>query len=316
MLAPPRPTAYSMEHAAGTNMQSWQDLFTTSQEGLKLYARRYGPAQSKLLPVVCLAGLSRNSVDFHELAEHLTGSAERQVFAFDYRGRGRSDYDPDWRNYDLRVELTDVLDMMTAFGIAEAIMIGTSRGGILSMAMPMLRPGAVRGVVLNDMGAVIDGKGLARIRSYVGKLPALKNFSEGAAVLKRISGAQFPDMPDEAWETQARRTWKEEGGKLTPQYDIKLLKTLENLDLEQPLPTLWPQFGSLAHAPVLIVRGENSDILAQNTAEEMQKRHPDCDLHVVPGQGHAPLLADAPTLNRIAAFVEKCEIAASKPRAA
>lgn len=289
-------------------MQNWQDLSTTSKEGLRLYARRYGDPLGQGLPVVCLPGLTRNSADFHELALHLAARGGRAVYAIDYRGRGRSDYDPHWQNYDVAVELGDVLDMLTVFQVAEAVFVGTSRGGLITMVTPMLRPGVIRGAVLNDIGPVIDGKGLARIKSYVGKLPAPRTFREGGEILRQVSGAQFPKADEAAWTKQAERTWRaEDGGKLVLQYDANLLKTLENLDLEQPLPTLWPQFESLQHAPVLTVRGANSDLLSQQTAEEMTRRHQRCALHVVPDEGHAPLLGDAPTLARIAAFVETCD---------
>lgn len=289
-------------------MQTWQDLQTTSKEGLRLFTRRYGDPVGARLPVVCLPGISRNSADFHELGVHLAARGNRAIYALDYRGRGRSDYDADWRNYDVRVELADLLDTLTALQIGEAVFVGTSRGGLITMVIPMLRPGAIKGAVLNDIGPVIDGKGLARIKSYVGKLPTPRTFKEGAEILRQVSGAQFPKSDEATWIRFAERTWKEAGsGKLVLQYDTNLLKTLENLDLEQPLPTLWPQYESLAHAPVLVVRGANSDILSQETAEEMTRRHPRAALHVVPDEGHAPLLADAPTLERITAFVESCD---------
>ncbi|HRJ69140.1 MAG TPA: alpha/beta hydrolase [Beijerinckiaceae bacterium] len=289
-------------------MQSWQDIQTTSKEGLRLYARRYGDPLADGLPVVCLPGISRNSADFHELAEHLAAGGTRAVYALDYRGRGRSDYDPDWRNYDIRVELGDVLDTLVALQVSEAVFVGTSRGGLITMVTPMLRPGLVKGAVLNDIGPVIDGKGLARIKSYVGKMPMPRTFREGGEILRQVSGAQFPKADEATWTRYAERTWKDDGkGGLVLQYDSNLLKTLENIDLEQPLPTLWPQFESLEHAPVLTVRGANSDILSQATAEEMTRRHPACALHVVPDEGHAPLLADAPTLRRIAEFLVETE---------
>lgn len=287
--------------------QAWEDLFTTSRDGLKLHARRYGDAQGRKTPVVCLPGLTRNTRDFIELAEHLAARGDRAIYAFDYRGRGESDYDPNWKNYEPPVELVDVLDMMTAFGIAEAVMVGTSRGGLLTMAMPMLRPGALRGAVLNDIGAEFDGRGLARIKSYVGKLPAPKTMAEAGSLFKHVSAGQFPLLTDAQWEDLATRVWKHDGEKLVLRYDPNLMKPLELLDLEQPLPTLWPQFESLSHVPVMVVRGANSDLLTQATAEEMTRRHPNCALLVVENEGHAPLLADAPTLARLTKFIEGCD---------
>lgn len=282
----------------------WQEFFTTSQDGLKLFSRRLGPESGKRPPVLCLPGIARTTADFDDLAEHLTAGGDRAVWAFDYRGRGRSDYDPTWTNYDLRVELSDILDQMTALGISEAIFVGTSRGGLLTMLVGMMRPAALRGAVLNDIGPIIEGKGLARIKSYVGKLPKPRTFAEGAQILKSVSNTQFPALDEAGWEKMARRTWQDKDGGLVPVYDTALLKTLELVDLEAPLPELWPQFGALSHVPVLVVRGAHSDILSHETAVEMTKRHPDCALWEVPYQGHAPLLGDTPTLERIAQFVE------------
>ena len=279
-------------------------LFTTSKDGLKLHARRYGPAITPRLPVVCLPGISRTVADFDDIAEVLTAKGDRTVYAFDYRGRGQSDSDPNWQNYDVKVEIADVLDQLTALGIGEAVFFGTSRGGILTMLVGMLRPAAIRGAILNDIGPVIDGRGLARIKGYVGKLPHPRTFEDGASILKRISDSQFPAMSDEAWLRFARRTWREGKSGLELTYDPNLMKPLEQVDLGAPLPELWPQFEALAHVPVLVLRGEHSDILAHDTAVEMTRRHPNCRLVEVKDEGHAPFLADAPTQQDILNFVE------------
>jgi len=286
------------------------ELFTTSKDGLKLHARRYGPEIAARPPVVCLPGISRTVADFDDIAEVIVADGRRSVYAFDYRGRGQSDYDPNWQNYDVKVELGDVLDQMTALGIAEAIFFGTSRGGILAMLVAMVRPTAMIGAILNDIGPVIDGKGLARIKSYVGKLPQPKTFAEGASILKRISDSQFPRQSDAAWERFARRTWKETPQGLAPTYDPNLMKPLEGIDLGAPIPELWPQFEALAPVPVLVLRGAHSDILSRDTALAMTTRHPDCTLYEVADEGHAPYLADAPTQSEIMAFIDRIDRAA------
>jgi pimeloyl-ACP methyl ester carboxylesterase len=210
--------------------------------------------------VVCLPGLTRNGADFHEIATALSThrSRPRQVMAMDYRGWGRSDYDPDPTNYDIRVEAQDVVDVMTACGIHRAVFIGSSRGGIISMGLSAIRPACISGVVLNDIGGIIEGKGLARIKSYVGKLPTPANYTEAVAILKRLASQQFTGLSDAKWETFARRSFKETPAGLVPDYDLKLMKSLENYDLEKPLPPLWPYFDGLRGVPVLSIRGENS----------------------------------------------------------
>lgn len=282
----------------------------TARDGLSLHLRDYGSDIAALLPVVCLPGLARTCADFHELAIGLSADSRkpRRVLALDYRGRGGSDYDDDWRNYDIRVELDDVCQVLAACGIHEAVFIGTSRGGLITMALSAARPALIRGAVLNDIGPVIDARGLIRIRGYVGKLPMPASLAEGAEILKRFSNAQFPAFAADDWELMARRTWKmSPNGRLVPDYDVKLMKTLEVLDLEAPIPTLWEFFGGLTNVPVLAIRGENSDLLAPETLLEMARRHPDCETFVAPGQGHVPLLGSKDMVARIARLIARAE---------
>jgi pimeloyl-ACP methyl ester carboxylesterase len=284
-------------------------LFVTARDGLKLHARDYGPLASHAIPVVCLPGFARTAADSHELALALsTDEAKpRRVLALDYRGRGRSGFDKDWRNYDIRVELDDLMQVLTAAGIEEAIFVGTSRGGLLTMALAAARPAMIKGAVLNDIGPVIDARGLLRIRGYVGKLPSPRSFTEGAEILKRLSDQQFPLFGEAEWEMMARRTWTERDGKLAPDYDPNLMKVLEELDLEAPLPVLWAYFAGLNAVPVLAIRGANSDLLAEKTLVEMGQRHPACETFVAPGQGHAPLLGPKDMVRRIGKLIARAE---------
>jgi pimeloyl-ACP methyl ester carboxylesterase len=288
---------------------SWESFFCRSQDGLRLHSRLYGSAISPHLPVICLPGLARTSADFHELAVALSGhpARPRLVLAMDYRGRGLSDYDPDPANYDIRVELQDVQDVMTAAGLHAAVFVGTSRGGILTMGLSAIRPAAIRGAVLNDIGGAIEGKGLARIKGYVGRMPQPRDYVEAVQILKRLASQQFTRLSDGEWETFARRTFKESPVGLIPDYDPKLMKSLEAFDLEKPLPVLWPYFDGLKNVPVLSIRGSNSDLLSEATQAEMARRHPGCEPYVVIGEGHAPLLGDRATIQKIVGFVHQVE---------
>lgn len=287
----------------------WQSLFITARDGLKLHVRHIGPRAGSDLPVICLPGLSRNVDDFETIGRAIAEAGNRWVVALDSRGRGGSGYDPNWRNYDLQVELDDLQQVIVALGIEEAIFFGTSRGGLLTALMSLVRPAVIRGAILNDIGPVIEARGLARIRGYVGKLPQPRTLDEGAATLRAVFGTHFTDMPEGAWERYARRTWREENGRLTPRYDQNLMRPLADLDLEKPMPDLWPQFAPLACAPMMVIRGELSDILSQKTAEEMVARHPNARLHQVPYQGHAPILEDEPTIEAVKAFLDICKAA-------
>jgi pimeloyl-ACP methyl ester carboxylesterase len=287
----------------------FDSIYTSARDGLRLHTRAYGPLRSEHLPVICLAGLARTSADYHELATALSQdeARPRRVLALDYRGRGRSERDSNWKNYDIRVELDDLMQVMAATGLQEAIFVGTSRGGLLTMAMAAARPAVIRGVVMNDVGPIIDARGLVRIRGYVGKLPVPRSFAEGAEILKRISDQQFPLFGEAEWDMVARRTWTDRNGKLEPDYDPALLKTLELLDLEAPLPVLWTYFMGLAKVPMLAIRGANSDLLSAETLQEMGARHPDCETFVAPGQGHAPLMGTRDVIQRINRLIARAE---------
>jgi pimeloyl-ACP methyl ester carboxylesterase len=283
-------------------------IFVTAPDGLRLHVRRYGQRATRSLPVVCLPGLARTTADFDALASALaSGDPNRQVIAVDYRGRGRSDYDRNPENYALAVELADLLAVLTALDIGRAVFVGTSRGGILTMLLATARPAAIAGAVLNDIGPVIEPKGLVRIKSYVGKLPPPANYEEGAEILRRLFDAQFPKLDGDDWLQAAHRTWQERDRRLVPTYDIQLARTLDGIDLERPLPALWKEFDALANVPLMIIRGANSDLLSEATVAAMQERRKSTETLVVPDQGHAPLLAEADVLRRIAAFVETCE---------
>lgn len=291
-----------------------RDLFVSASDGLKLYACDAGPQAGPALPVVCLPGLARTSADFEDLIEVLAGDPHRprRVLALDYRGRGRSDWDADPRRYDVRVELDDVLSVLTAAGIEEAVFVGTSRGGIITMGIGAARPALLRGAVLNDIGPAIEARGLLRIRGYVGKLPAPRDLADAAEILRQMSAAQFPAFADEDWLTMARTTWREQEGRLVLAYDPALMKTLESLDAETAIPPLWNLFEPLKRIPVLVLRGEHSDILSAATVDAMRAAHPRLEAVTVPGQGHAPLLRGALT-ERIRRFVEEAERAERLP---
>ncbi|MEI9805220.1 MAG: alpha/beta hydrolase [Pseudolabrys sp.] len=281
-------------------------VFISGPDGLRLHARCYGRRSAATLPVLCLPGLARTAADFELLAEALAGPHDRRVIALDYRGRGLSDYDRDPANYSFQVEIADVLAVATALEALPAIFIGTSRGGILTMLLGALRPTAIAGVVLNDIGPVIEPKGLMRIKGYVGKLPQPRNYEEAAEILRRLFDAQFPKLTHDEWLTSAHRTFKEQNGALVPVYDVNLAKTMEGIDFERPLPPLWAQFDALRHVPLMAIRGANSDLLSAETVTAMRSRRDAMETLEIPDQGHAPLLAEADTIARIAAFVASC----------
>lgn len=292
-----------------------RSIFVSAPDGLRLHAREYGARLAPRLPVVCLPGLTRTAADFEALAPALAKDGGRRVVALDSRGRGQSEYDRDPENYNLLVELGDLVAVLTALAIGPAVFIGSSRGGLLAMHLGVAHPTAIAGIVLHDIGPVIEPKGLARLRSYVGKLPQPRSFEEGADILRLLFHGQFPKLTGEQWLDAAHHTWQRREGRdgnggdgaLIPTYDVRLSRTLAAFDIERPLPPLWNEFEALKRLPMLVIRGGNSDILSPATVAAMAVRHPGMETIEVADQGHVPLLEGDELISRIVEFVGKCE---------
>jgi pimeloyl-ACP methyl ester carboxylesterase len=290
-------------------VEGGRSLFVKAQDGLRLHIREYGDRNSPGIPVVCLPGLARTTADFDVLAPALAkGPPERHVIAIDSRGRGYSEHDTDHTNYNCMTELGDIVSILFELGVGPAVFVGSSRGGVLSMLLGATHPTAVAGVLLHDVGPVTECKGLARIKSYIGKLPIPRDFEEGAEILRRLMSTHFPKFTPEQWICVARRTWHlRDDGLLCPAYDVKIAQALAAIDVEGPLPTLWNEFDSLADVPMMVVRGANSDILSAETVEAMQARRKRLNVIEVQEEGHAPLLEGDELLGQIVQFVEECQ---------
>ncbi len=282
-----------------------RSLYVSASDGLRLHVREYGAPSATALPVVCLPGLTRTVADFDALAPALANS--RRVIALDSRGRGQSEYDVNPENYNLLVELGDLAAVLIALSVGPAIFIGSSRGGLLTMQLGVAHPTAIAGVVLHDIGPVIEPSGLARLRSYVGKLPQPRSFVEGADILRQLFHGQFPNLRGEQWLAAAERAWRMQDGALVPTYDVQLARTLAAIDIERPLPPLWNEFDSLKRLPMLVIHGGRSDLLSAATVAAMAVRHPGMQTIEIADQGHVPLLEGDTMIGRIVDFVGGCD---------
>jgi pimeloyl-ACP methyl ester carboxylesterase len=282
----------------------WRDIFYASFDDLRLHVRHYIAPDSKLRSVLCLPGLTRNARDFHYLARYLATHPEkpRNVYCVDYRGRGRSQYDRNWRNYVTYVELLDTLDFLTVEGLHQVGIVGTSRGGLIAMLMASIRPTAMGPVVLNDIGPVIETRGLARIMGYVGQMPTPKSWPDAVLLVREMNERAFPSFDDAQWEEIALDMFDERRGRPALAYDRKLARSLGKIDLSRPVADLWPQFIALGQVPVLVIRGGNSDVLSAETVEAMVERHPNLRAMTIADQGHAPVLKEPETVEAIGAF--------------
>jgi len=278
-------------------------------DGCKIYVRNYLPDNPKGPTCVILSGLTRNAKDGHKLAMSIKnhGTLPCQVISIDYRGRGKSDY-CHWSQYTVPREASDVADVMVALGIHKGVIIGTSRGGLVAMALGTMRPGLLSGVVLNDIGPELEIEGLTRIMSYVGIKPIIENWEDA----ERLTRAVNPDfqMSKEEWIEFTKRIYKEVDGKPTLDYDQSLGLSFKSMKPKKgnPIPTFWKLFDSLKNLPLLIIRGDRSDLFSSRVMSDMALSHGSAETLTVKNRGHAPFLDEPEVLPKIIALLKKSKI--------
>lgn len=264
------------------------------RNGLTLAIRIFEGLKPSTPPIVCLPGLTRNSRDFTAFASEIHAlDPDRTVIAFDYRGRGLSDAAPSVESYNAAEEAKDVLAGLDRLGVQTADFVGTSRGVIVTHLIAAMDLGRIGRIVFNDAGPRIEVDGLLGIRGHLAGAKPYESLQKAADAIETLFAPTFPALGRPDFERQARALVVERDGVFVSDYDPKLLRTLDALEAGKPLPELWELFDLMKAKPLLVLRGEHSDILSVETAEEMVERHPDCRVHIVDGQGHAPFLETA-----------------------
>jgi pimeloyl-ACP methyl ester carboxylesterase len=276
-------------------------------DGLSLHVRDYAPlAPANGAPVLCLHGLTRNARDFEVIAPRIAGLG-RRVIVPDMRGRGRSDYDPDPAHYVPAIYAQDVLTLCDALDVREAVFIGTSMGGLITMVVAALARERVAATVLNDIGPKLESAGLARIASYVGQIQPVANWAAAAETSRALNGSAFPEkLDDDAyWDRMARRTFRaRDDGRIEFDYDPNIALAFTDPQSGPPVD-LTPLFQALADKPVLSVRGALSDLLSPDGVAQMRSVKPDLVAVDVPGVGHAPLLDEPEAWDAVLDFLAK-----------
>ena len=264
----------------------------TSSDGLSLFARDYpgadGPAK---LPVIAIHGLTRNSADFDAIAP-LIARGGRRVLALDVRGRGQSDRATDPMTYQPPVYAKDVLGLLEAAGIERAVFLGTSMGGLITMAVSALKSRVVAAAILNDIGPQVSPEGLARIAAYSGQPVDTPTWAAAAAYARLHNAIALPHYTDADWDAFARRVFRDgtEGSPVLD-YDPDIAVPMRAAGAKALAPNLWPYFRRLARKrPTLLIRGAISDLLGADIAARMQKVAPDMRYAEIPDIGHAPML--------------------------
>jgi pimeloyl-ACP methyl ester carboxylesterase len=278
----------------------------TSNDGLTLHARDYPAAgdPAARLPVICIHGLTRNAADFDEFAP-LVARQGRRVLALDVRGRGESQRDPNPDNYNPKVYADDVARLMADLGIARAVFVGTSMGGMITMHVAAQDIALVAAAVLNDIGPVISANGLARIAGYTGKPVAVGSWQDAACYVRDINACAFPDNDDAEWDKWARRAFAPDAaGGLAPRYDPSIAIALQTGKLRPTSLSLRLAFRKLTRErPVLLVRGTLSDLLEERQAAWMRRAAPTMQYVEVPNVGHAPMLTEPVALDAVLKFL-------------
>lgn len=273
-----------------------------AQDGLRLAYRDYGDPRATKTPLLCLTGLTRNAKDFHDFAMRHAGT--RRVLCPDYRGRGRSAYDPDPANYQAPVYLNDIQHLLAVTHVRKVVILGTSLGGILAMAMTVAAPTMLAGVILNDIGPEVSESGRQRIADYVGRGVYVADYAAAVAAWRSTYAAAYPNLDNAGWLkiAQASFTPDEQRGGLRLDYDLKIGQALRE-QAKAPLPDLWPLFRGLRHLPVLALRGALSDVLTAETFVRMKREHAGLLQVTVPSVGHIPMLDEPEAQSAIDGFL-------------
>lgn len=262
-------------------------------DGTRLYYEESG----KGIPVLCLAGLTRNAADFDHVAPHLPV----RLIRMDYRGRGQSDW-ADPATYTIAQESDDALALLDHLGLEQAAILGTSRGGLIAMYLAAMYKDRLLGVALNDIGPVIEESGMKVVRNYLGRNPP-EDTHEDAARARARNWVRFKGVPHARWLAEVRAHYAQTADGLVVRYDPKLRDAVLDAGAT-PAPDLWPMYDALGGLPLALIRGANSDLLSEATADEMLRRRPDMVRADIAGRGHVPFLDEDDALDALTEWLE------------
>lgn len=282
--------------------QTWQSGHLRLSDDLMMHYRDYPGGSVGQPPLLCLHGLTRNSRDFAEFAHRY--APRFRVIAPDFRGRGLSDPDPHPERYNPLTYTRDVLELLDALAVPEAIFVGTSLGGLVTMAMTALAADRIGGAILNDIGPELNPAGLDRIMAYVGDDKRFSGWSEAARAIADNHGGIPDHFTEDDWHAMARRLCREEGDCVVYDYDMAIALPFRGGGAT-PTVDLWPFFGALAEKPLLVVHGQRSDLVTEEAIARMREAAPGAHFVDIPGVGHAPTLSECDAVAAIDQFLAR-----------
>ena len=267
----------------------------TAIDGCKIAYRDEGQG----MPLICLAGLTRDRRDFDYVAPHLKGV---RMICMDYRGRGLSEWSGA-ESYSIPQESQDVLSLMDHVGLEKAAILGTSRGGLIGMGLAATVPQRIIGLCLNDVGPVLDRAGLDRIDTYLGVPPKAKTHEAMARLLAMTPG--FANIPHDRWLEEATHLFNATEDGLALRYDPALRDPFIEA-MAGEIPDAWPLYDMIPDIPMALIRGVNSDLISAATADEMQARRPRLIRAEVPDRAHIPFLDEPEARAALLEFITQC----------
>jgi pimeloyl-ACP methyl ester carboxylesterase len=267
-----------------------------SDDGLTLHYRDYAGGHGRP-PLLCLHGLTRNARDFEALAERFAG--EWRLIVPEMRGRGHSEYARDAASYSLNAYVADVVRLLRQLDCGSVAIVGTSMGGLMAMTMAARNAWPLAAVVLNDIGPELEPAGLSRIMQHVGQGGSFETWMHAARHLREQGGTQHPGYAIGDWLAFAKRVMVVgSNGRIVFDYDMRIAEPLHASG--GTVPDLWPAFRALGEIPILVLRGETSDLLSAATVKRMQAALPKLRAATVAGVGHPPTLAEPEAQSAIA----------------
>ena len=288
--------------------QPFSDRYWTSSDGLELHYRDYpaaGGAGSARPPILCMHGLTRNARDFQELAENLSEQGWR-VIVPEMRGRGDSEYAKDSASYNPLTYVADVEALIADQAIERFVAIGTSLGGLMTIMLAAAKPGRIAAAVLNDIGPQLELSGIERIAGYVGQGRSFATWMHAARELQEVRGSSFPEFEIDEWLKMAKRTLVVgQNGRISFDYDMAIAEPFKQGGENAAPADLWPAFEALKGTPLLLLKGELSDLISHGTVAEMGRRHGDMEVVSVPRVGHAPTLDEPVAREAINRLLER-----------
>lgn len=269
---------------------------------LGLYHMAYREWGDPLNPnvLVCVHGLTRNSLDFDRLAQALSG--KYRVIAPDVVGRGESDFLQNPMGYNTVTYAADMITLLAKLGVEQVAWLGTSMGGLIGMMLAGQPNSPISRLILDDVGPTLSLDALKRIAGYVGNPYEFKDI-ESARRYARVVFSPFALQTEADWESLCSSSFKPlPSGGFRFNYDKEIRQPLQQAYIDKPFD-VWPLYDAVK-CPTLLIHGELSDLLSAETAKEMTQRGPKATLKVVAGVGHAPMFMSQDQIALVSEFLE------------